>query len=110
MRALRRAGFAVDPHDVSKLVRQGRAVRVLEPEQARGLEFDAVVVVEPSAFPTRAGQHGLLYTSLTRANRELVVVHSEPLPRELRARPPARTTSSPAQRLPDVRPIVCAQE
>ncbi|WP_214404021.1 AAA family ATPase [Pseudonocardia lacus] len=110
MRALRRAGFTVDPHDVSKLVRQGRAVRVLNPEQARGLEFDAVVVVEPSAFPTRAGQHGLLYTSLTRANRELVVVHSEPLPRELRARPPARTRSIPAQRLPDVRPIVCAQE
>lgn len=103
VRALRRAGVTVDPHDVSKLVRQGRAVRVLDPEQARGLEFDAVVVVEPGAFPKRAGQHGLLYTSLTRADRELVLVHAEPLPSELRTRVPVGSTELPRQRSTSVR-------
>lgn len=98
VRALRRLGFTVDPHDRSKLIRQAAAVRVLDPQQARGLEFDAVLVVEPAAFPTRSGQHGLLYTSLTRANRELVLVHSEPLPRELRPSPPMRPTTIPFPR------------
>ncbi|USQ79182.1 AAA family ATPase [Ornithinimicrobium faecis] len=54
------------------------------PESARGLEFDAVVVVEPGEFPRNLGRSGQLYTSLTRANRELVVVYQGPLPDELR--------------------------
>ena len=53
----------------------GRNVRVLAPDAARGLEFDAVVVVEPSEFPKSFGRHGPLYTALTRANRELAIVH-----------------------------------
>ncbi|MCQ3811100.1 MAG: AAA family ATPase [Acidimicrobiia bacterium] len=69
-------------------------VVALRHDQARGLEFDAVVVVEPGAFPTtetlndttteNVGRHGVLYTSLTRANKELTVVHSQRLPRHLR--------------------------
>lgn len=55
----------------------------LTPEEARGLEFDAVVVVEPSAFRANSGSDGRLYTSLTRANLELVVVHSGALPAAL---------------------------
>lgn len=54
------------------------------PESARGLEFDAVVVVEPGEFPRNLGRSGQLYTSLTRANRELVVVYQGMLPDELR--------------------------
>lgn len=50
----------------------------------RGLEFDAVIVVEPSDFPKNFGRHGPLYTALTRPNRELVVVHSRALPEALR--------------------------
>lgn len=61
-----------------------RCLVVITPEDARGLEFDAVVVVEPAAFPQNLGRNGLLYTSLTRPNRELVVVHSKPLPDPLR--------------------------
>jgi len=57
---------------------------ILHPDLARGLEFDAVVVVEPSQFPAKLGRHGVLYTSLTRATKELVVVHTKPLPKELR--------------------------
>ncbi|WP_225755653.1 AAA family ATPase [Actinotalea sp. Marseille-Q4924] len=66
--------------------RGGQAVRVLHPESARGLEFDAVVVVEPADFPINLGRNGLLYTSLTRANRELAVVHSKRLPDGLAGR------------------------
>lgn len=65
--------------------RDGVQVQIYTPERARGLEFDAVVVVEPGKFKAdEHGRHGQLYTSLTRANRELVVVHSSPLPKALR--------------------------
>ena len=53
---------------------------------ARGLEFDGVVVVEPADYPENVGRLGLLYTSLTRATKELVVVHTKPLPKNLRTR------------------------
>lgn len=56
-------------------------VIVLPPNHARGLEFDAVIVVEPIDFPRNDHRrHGLLYTALTRPNKELVVVHSKGLP------------------------------
>lgn len=61
-----------------------RSVRVFGPNAARGLEFDAVIVVEPADFPTNLGRQGPLYTSLTRANRELAVVHTKRLPEALR--------------------------
>lgn len=61
-----------------------RHLRVLPPEEARGLEFDAVVVVEPGSFPENLGRLGQLYTSLTRANRELAVVWHRDLPDALR--------------------------
>lgn len=53
---------------------------------AKGLEFDAVVVVEPAEI-VAAESRGLrrLYVVLTRAVSELVVVHAEPLPAELSA-------------------------
>lgn len=59
---------------------------VLHPDSARGLEFDGVVVVEPAEFPARLGRHGVLYTSLTRATKELAVVHAKPLPKGMKAR------------------------
>jgi DNA helicase IV len=57
------------------------AVPVLRPSEAKGLEFDAVVVVEPEAIAggTARGLR-LLYVALTRAVQELVVVHARPLP------------------------------
>ena len=61
-------------------------VSVVGPVSARGLEFDAVVVVEPADFKPNLGRHGELYTSLTRANHELVVIHSKAMPKELRGR------------------------
>jgi hypothetical protein len=64
--------------------KDGLQVRLYNPEKARGLEFDAVVVVEPAAFPENFGRAAQLYTSLTRANRELAVVWQGPLPDKLR--------------------------
>jgi len=54
--------------------------------EAKGLEFDAVALVEPAAIAgtTAAGLRSL-YVALTRATRLLVVVHAEPLPRGLRS-------------------------
>ena len=59
-------------------------VTVLAPPEAKGLEFDAVVVVEPALF-LEAGELGgrLLYIALTRAVQELTVVHAAPLPEPL---------------------------
>jgi DNA helicase IV len=81
---LRQRGFTRDVKNQRRWVHRDQAVWVLDAQDARGLEFDAVLVVEPSAFPKRLGRHGLLYTSLTRANRELVIVHAAPLPDGLR--------------------------
>ena len=51
---------------------------MLTPRQAKGLEFDHVVVVEPARIELRE-----LYVALTRPTKTLVVVHARPLPREL---------------------------
>ena len=55
----------------------------------KGLEFDAVVVVEPAAILAQRpdGGAGGLYTALTRSTRALAVVHAEPLPPALAAAP-----------------------
>ena len=66
--------------------RNDRMIMVLDANDASGLEYDAVVVEEPAAFEQNFGRDGVLYTSLTRANKELVVVHTKPLPGKLRAR------------------------
>ena len=80
---LRKRGWSAASGPGDTWSRDGRDVKVLVHDAARGLEFDAVVVVEPSEFPKNFGRFGPLYTALTRANRELAVVHSERLPREL---------------------------
>jgi DNA helicase IV len=55
-------------------------VPLLTPRQAKGLEFDHVVVVEPALIDLRE-----LYVALSRPTKTLVVLHARPLPRELRA-------------------------
>jgi len=59
---------------------------VLTPREAKGMEFDHVIVVEPALIVDEAvnGQ-GLreLYVALTRPTKTLVLVHSRPLPTEL---------------------------
>ena len=57
---------------------------VLEVHEAKGLEFDSVIVVEPAAI-IDAADHGLgdLYVALTRATQRLGIVHARPLPQVL---------------------------
>jgi hypothetical protein len=61
-------------------------VPLLTPRQAKGLEFDHVIVVEPALIA--AQEQGLreLYVALTRPTKSLTVVHARPLPDELRIR------------------------
>ena len=59
-------------------------IGIFDAMDAKGLEFDHVVVVEPARLvpPDRAGLR-TLYVTLTRATQTLEVVHSEPLPEAL---------------------------
>ncbi len=58
---------------------------ILTVDDAKGLEFDAVAVVEPARMVGESPQ-GLraLYVAVTRATQRLVIVHSEPLPSAVR--------------------------
>ncbi|MFI5799388.1 HelD family protein [Streptomyces sp. NPDC051677] len=57
-----------------------RTVVLLDPRQAKGLEFDSVLVVEPAEYGTSD-----LYVALTRATQRLGVVHTKELPKPLTA-------------------------
>jgi hypothetical protein len=62
----------------------GAPLSLLPVDLANGLEFDAVVVVEPAAIVEESPQ-GLraLYVALTRPTRRLAVIHTRPLPAAL---------------------------
>ena len=79
--ALRDAGLAVSApgaaHDAAH-------VSVIAPHEAKGLEFDGVVLVEPGAILEGPAGPGLVYICLTRAVQHLSMVHSRPLPGVLR--------------------------
>jgi len=68
---------AIDPGDLWD------GVPLLTPRQAKGLEFDHVIVVEPALVA--AHEQGLreLYVALTRPTKTLVVVHARELPTAL---------------------------
>ncbi|MGW7066700.1 HelD family protein [Streptomyces sp. NPDC054855] len=52
-----------------------RTVVLIDPRQAKGLEFDTVLVVEPGRYGTSD-----LYVALTRATQRLGILHAEELP------------------------------
>ncbi|MBO1336456.1 AAA family ATPase [Streptomyces sp. VRA16 Mangrove soil] len=54
-------------------------VVLLDPRQAKGLEFDSVLVVEPARYGTSD-----LYVALTRATQRLGILHTGELPQALR--------------------------
>ena len=66
-----------------------RAINLVSPQEAKGLEFDAVVVVEPEAIVAEDERgHRLLYVALTRTTRRLdIVCVGEPVPLSAPARP-----------------------
>ncbi len=61
-------------------------IAVLTPREAKGMEFDHVIVVEPAQIVEEAVEgQGLreLYVALTRPTTTLVLVHARPLPPDL---------------------------
>jgi DNA helicase IV len=71
--------------DGARTAALGEHVTLLPAGSTKGLEFDAVVVVEPSQIVAEAhGDLRLLYVVLTRAVQHLSVVHTQPLPSVLR--------------------------
>ena len=66
------------PEELIGNVPSGKLVPVLTPREAKGLEFDHVVVVEPALIPLRE-----LYVALTRPTKTLVVLHARDLPSRL---------------------------
>ncbi len=81
--ALDRAGVAAaDPRQEGL----GAPLSLLPVDMANGLEFDAVIVVEPTSIVEESPQ-GLraLYVALTRPTRRLDVAHARELPRSLHA-------------------------
>ncbi|MCX4617846.1 AAA family ATPase [Streptomyces mirabilis] len=73
---------------------QRAAVSVLAAAQAKGMEYDHVLVVEPATIADR-GPAGLrqLYVALTRSTQSLTVLHTSPLPKALA---PSNDTVEPA--------------
>ena len=69
-------------------------VTVVDASDAKGLEFDHVIVVEPSRLvaPDASGLR-LLYTALTRATQNLTVVHGAAARRPSSPPPPHRLTA-----------------
>lgn len=55
-------------------------IRCLSPAASKGMEFDAVIVVEPAEILEEPHGLGLLYVALTRTTDRLVIMHERPLP------------------------------
>lgn len=68
----------------SELRAASAPIVVITAEEAKGLEFDNVIVVEPAAIVEEA-ERGLnaLFVALTRCTNRLAIVHALPLPVEL---------------------------
>ncbi|MGF7233999.1 MAG: HelD family protein [Frankia sp.] len=74
-------------------------VVVLEVRQAKGLEFDAVLVVDPDRILVESARGANdLYVALTRATRTLGVVHTGPAPAALARLHPRPTGAADAGR------------
>jgi len=71
----REAGLPLPPEGVLDL---DAPVVVLTPREAKGLEFDVVVLVEPSEVLAQSA--GDLYVAMTRPTRALRVLHARDLP------------------------------
>ncbi len=58
-------------------------VVVLTPVEAKGLEFDSVLIVDPAAILAAPLGYNDLYVAMTRATRRLGILHPGPAPAEL---------------------------
>ncbi|MEV4729023.1 RNA polymerase recycling motor ATPase HelR [Saccharopolyspora sp. NPDC049426] len=83
---------AVDEFTRDEAQREGTSVVIgppgipgaVSPADTKGLEFDAVLVVEPTRILTESPRGGAeLYVALTRATQRLGIFHQDPLPEAL---------------------------
>jgi DNA helicase IV len=65
---------------ISRQRPEDRQVTVVSPWDTKGLEYDAVVLVEPADIARTPSGWSDLYVSMTRPTQRLVVVHAQPLP------------------------------
>jgi DNA helicase IV len=55
----------------------GSSINLLRPAEAKGLEFDSIVVVDPATIVQEVARgHRMLYVALTRTTKLLAVVHT----------------------------------
>jgi DNA helicase IV len=75
------AVITADPEQLTALSESVDRVAVLTPTQAKGLEFDSVLLVEPADI-VDASRNGIsdLYVAMTRATQQLRILHRRPLP------------------------------
>ena len=81
---LRRAETSASAGESIARERGDDRVRYLTPAESKGLEFDAVVLVEPGDIWAQRNGPAQLYIALTRATQRLVVLHANGLPEPLR--------------------------
>jgi DNA helicase IV len=88
LEALRAALDGLDYADATQDA-LGPGINLLDLHVVKGLEFDAVVVLEPAEILDRRrdGGRGGLYTALTRSTRALAIVHAADLPDALATDP-----------------------
>ena len=76
--ALHDAGL--EAGDTRRALELDQPISVVGPPTAKGLEFDATIVVEPAEFTALPNGLRLLYVALTRSVQRLLVVRSRPMP------------------------------
>ncbi|MBN9748220.1 helicase [Amycolatopsis sp. A1MSW2902] len=64
-------------------LRESGTTTVLTPAEAKGLEFDSVLIVDPARILEAPRGRNDLYVAMTRATRRLGIVHLGPVPDEL---------------------------
>jgi DNA helicase IV len=87
--AVHRGALAAALHADAVTDHLSGAVDLLDLQSIKGLEFDAVLVVDPAAILAERpdGGAGGLYTALTRSTRALAIVSEDDLPAALGASP-----------------------
>jgi superfamily I DNA/RNA helicase len=97
-RAVPGASFGESPDLMSPVV-------VLGARQAKGLEFDSVLIADPGAILAGSPRgRNDLYVAMTRSTQRLGVLHPGRPPADLAALPVRRPGRRPGTGIPDARP------
>ena len=81
------ADAGLDAGDTRTAAELDHSISVLDPPTAKGLEFDATIVVEPAEFVLLPNGLRLLYVALTRSVQRLLIVRTGAMPAPLERSP-----------------------